>query len=128
MSGIMKLRHSRASIFPEDWPAHRPHYAHGGMIYDASLWTGVGAWAGWNFEPSLSWVLWRRWWWALRTWTERRQFRCKVCGVQCDVAPSDSSFWCSTAVCLEHCPEHDYEYDRDLRGRFCSICSNPEPY
>ncbi len=124
----MKIRHSGTSPFPEDLPAHRPHYAHGRMIYDSSLWTGVGAWEGLSLEPPLSWVLWRRWSWAIRQWALQRKFRCQACGTQCDSAPANSGFWQTTAVCPEHCPEHDFEYDRDQRCRCCITCGKPEDY
>ena len=30
-------------------------------------------------------------------------------------------------VCEEHCPDHDYEYDRDRRGHFCRWCDAQRP-
>jgi hypothetical protein len=48
-------------------------------------------------------------------------FRCKVCGVDCDVAPSDGS----GAICPAHCEDHDYEYERG-EGHRCKHC-NAEP-
>lgn len=39
---------------------------------------------------------------------------CHVCGGRCSVYP--------LAVCYEHCPDHDFEYDKSRRGTFCKIC------
>jgi hypothetical protein len=126
----MKLRKHTTSPFPEDQPHHRPDFRYGANVglYDSSLWTGIGAWGGYSFDPPLSWVLWRRWSWALRNWITRQHFRCRVCGVQCDTAPIDSGFWRSTAVCPVHCEDHDYEYCPDMRERCCIHCGDPLPY
>lgn len=126
----MRLRWDRTSFLASDLPHHRPDYVCGRTVglYDSSLWTGRGHWTGWRFDPPLSWVLWRKWWWGAKSWIRKRPFRCRVCGVQCNVAPLDSGILRSTAVCEEHCPEHDYEYDRDVHGRTCMICGKPEPY
>lgn len=39
---------------------------------------------------------------------DQPDFKCKVCGVECDVAPADNS----GAICPDHCEDHDYIYDR----------------
>jgi hypothetical protein len=35
-------------------------------------------------------------------------FSCRVCGVICPVAPDPPG----RAVCEDHCPDHDYQYDK----------------
>ncbi len=45
-------------------------------------------------------------------------FSCRVCGVQCNVAPPLPD----RAVCEEHCEDHEYEYDPMRRGKFCNHC------
>lgn len=52
-------------------------------------------------------------------------FKCKVCGVQCAIAPSDGS----GAVCPEHCQDHHYQYQRG-DGHRCVTCfaTPPEDY
>jgi len=50
-------------------------------------------------------------------------FTCKVCGKECDCAPDPPD----RAVCPEHCEDHDYEYDRMRRGKFCKHCDEPVP-
>jgi hypothetical protein len=51
------------------------------------------------------------------------EFACKVCGVQCDVAPADGS----GAICPEHCEDHEYEHDSMRGGKFCKHCDAPIP-
>jgi hypothetical protein len=48
-------------------------------------------------------------------------FACHVCGAQCDSAPVDGP-----AVCEEHCPDHDYRYERG-EGHRCITCGSPPP-
>lgn len=43
---------------------------------------------------------------------------CSVCGVLANIYPDPPA----PAFCEEHCPEHDYQYDKWRRGRFCIIC------
>lgn len=50
-------------------------------------------------------------------------FSCRVCGVQCDGAPDPPA----RAVCPECCEDHDYRYERDLRGRYCHHCGQEAP-
>lgn len=50
-------------------------------------------------------------------------FSCCVCGVECDGAPDPPA----RAVCPEHCEDHDYRYERELRGHFCSHCGQEAP-
>lgn len=45
-------------------------------------------------------------------------FGCRVCGVQCAVAPDPPA----RAVCPEHCEDHDYEHDKSRAGSFCIHC------
>lgn len=53
-------------------------------------------------------------------------FSCRVCGVQCAIAPNPPD----RAVCPDHCPDHDYKHDPWRRGKFCTICDVeiPEDY
>ena len=50
-------------------------------------------------------------------------FSCGVCGIQCDIAPDPPA----RAVCPEHCEDHDYEYQRELRGTYCNHCGEQAP-
>lgn len=50
-------------------------------------------------------------------------FKCKVCGVECDTAP----LLPDRPVCPEHCEDHDYEYVRGERGHFCKHCDQQRP-
>ncbi len=54
------------------------------------------------------------------------EFTCKHpgCKIECDSAPADGS----GAICEKHCKEHDYEYDRDRRDRFCKHCDALAPH
>lgn len=80
----------------------------------------------WGFKWRVRVLLWPlRIDWRIRTWWAKRQFACRVCGVQCDMAPADITSWRSTAICPAHCPEHDYDYDSDLRCRACVTCGLP---
>ena len=45
-------------------------------------------------------------------------FSCRVCGDQCAVAPDPPE----RAVCEDHCPDHEYEYDKWRRSHFCKTC------
>lgn len=49
-------------------------------------------------------------------------FACKVCGVECPIAPADGS----GAACEAHCPDHDYEYQRG-EGHHCIHCFKERP-
>ncbi len=51
------------------------------------------------------------------------EFRCRVCGIDCDTAPKPPE----KAVCSAHCEDHDYEYEPELRGRYCTHCSQEAP-
>lgn len=50
-------------------------------------------------------------------------FSCRVCGVQCAIAPDPPA----RAVCPEHCEDHDYEYQRSERGTYCNHCGQQAP-
>lgn len=50
-------------------------------------------------------------------------FSCRVCGVQCVLAPDPPA----RAVCPEHCEDHDYEYQRSERGTYCNHCGQQAP-
>jgi hypothetical protein len=81
-------------------------------------------------------------WWALRLqrckwrWQDRlRQLirmvsghdnsSCSVCRGSVDFYPGNPF---RPSWCYEHCPEHDYAYDRDIHMRACIHCGSPEPY
>jgi hypothetical protein len=50
-------------------------------------------------------------------------FTCRVCGLTCDIAPDPPE----RAVCPEHCEDHDYRYERELRGHYCFHCGEEAP-
>lgn len=50
-------------------------------------------------------------------------FRCHVCGKECDIAPQPPE----RAICEECCEDHEYEYDRGERWKFCAHCGKPIP-
>ncbi len=50
-------------------------------------------------------------------------FSCRVCGVQCDIAPNPPD----RAVCPDHCEDHDYQYDPDVHEKRCIHCDKSEP-
>ena len=54
---------------------------------------------------------------------ERIDFSCRVCGVQCDSAPDPPA----RAVCPDCCEDHDYRYERELRGHYCLSCGQEAP-
>ena len=54
---------------------------------------------------------------------ERIDFTCRVCGIECAIAPDPPA----RAVCPVHCEDHDYRYERDLRGHFCFHCGEEAP-
>jgi hypothetical protein len=51
-------------------------------------------------------------------------FKCKVCGIECPIAPDLPD----RAVCEEHCEDHDYEYIRGERRHACKHCDKERPY
>lgn len=55
--------------------------------------------------------------------TEPIDFTCRVCGKPTDTAPNPPA----RAVCPVHCEDHDYRYERDMRGKFCVHCNDPIP-
>lgn len=56
---------------------------------------------------------------------ERIDFSCRVCGIECDSAPADPL---ARAVCVEHCEDHDYVYDRHRQGKYCLHCDQEQPH
>lgn len=54
---------------------------------------------------------------------ERIDFSCCVCSVQCDSAPDPPA----RAVCPNCCEDHDYRYERELRGTYCFHCGQQAP-
>lgn len=71
----------------------------------------------WKRSRLYRWLAWQRWW-------PKPSFKCRVCGTSLDSAPC----WPFRGTCPEHCPEHDYEYDRDRRERACVHCGELMPY
>ena len=55
---------------------------------------------------------------------ERIDFSCRVCDVQCAIAPDPPE----RAVCPEHCEDHNYVYSREDRGTFCEYCWQEAPH
>lgn len=56
--------------------------------------------------------------------TEKKpEFKCVACGKETEVANIEGPTWCP-----ECCPDHDYEYDRDARARYCKNCGQEPPY
>lgn len=53
----------------------------------------------------------------------KRMFACRKCGTGCDTSPGYGQ-----AICESCCEDHDYKYERDMRGHFCKHCSAPRPY
>jgi hypothetical protein len=51
------------------------------------------------------------------------KFACRVCGVQCPVAPKPPE----RPVCEEHCEDHDYRYAPDFRQHRRIHCDKPAP-
>lgn len=47
---------------------------------------------------------------------------CKVCGKKCDTYHEVHGTYCE-----EHCPDHEYEYDRGERASFCKHCNARRP-
>jgi hypothetical protein len=54
---------------------------------------------------------------------EKIDFSCRVCGVECDGAPDPPA----RAVCPNCCEDHDYRYERELRGHYCIHCGQEAP-
>lgn len=58
--------------------------------------------------------------------------RCRSCGGSRDVLCYDSRglwafFWRKT-YCPQHCPDHDFEYQRDMGEWACDVCGEPAPF
>lgn len=49
-------------------------------------------------------------------------FSCRVCGIQCAIAPDPPE----RAVCPEHCEDHDYVHDPSRAAKFCQHCDQEE--
>ncbi len=54
---------------------------------------------------------------------ETIDFSCRVCGAPCPIAPRPPE----RAVCEEHCPDHDYQYDPWRRAKVCVVCDAQAP-
>lgn len=57
------------------------------------------------------------------TLSQTIDFSCKVCGIQCAIAPDPPE----RAVCPAHCEDHDYVYDPSERGHYCQYCGEEMP-
>ena len=55
---------------------------------------------------------------------EQIDFSCRVCGIQCAIAPDPPG----RAVCEDHCEDHEYIHCPDERGWFCTHCWKEQPY
>lgn len=52
------------------------------------------------------------------------QFACVICGKEtCVLGLHDVR-----GFCCEHCPDHDFEYDRYRTGHFCNVCDAEREY
>ncbi len=49
-------------------------------------------------------------------------FHCHVCGAECS-----TKLLPGVAVCEDHCPDHDYRYERGEGGCFCVTCNQRRP-
>lgn len=54
----------------------------------------------------------------------KTDYSCRECGVECDSAPDPPA----RTICPDCCEDHDYVYERELRGKFCVHCGNPQPF
>lgn len=68
---------------------------------------------------------------AFHRLTNRMMGSCRVCGSSSDVICYDPrglwAFSWRTTYCPAHCPDHDFSYQRDIRGWACDICGEPAP-
>lgn len=76
----------------------------------------------------------RRLWWRIRlhSVTGVLMARCRACGSSKGVLVFDprglwAYFWRNT-YCPEHCPDHDFKYDRGMRRWCCEHCSEDAPH
>jgi hypothetical protein len=64
--------------------------------------------------------------------TNNLMSRCRVCGSSRDVLGYDPrglhAFFRRTTYCPQHCPDHDYAYDRGAHEWCCQICQDPAPH
>lgn len=89
-----------------------------------------------NIEPEWRAKLRNAKFWILhnlhpRTISNRLMGRCRVCGSGKDVLMYDSRsllyYFVRKTYCPEHCPDHDYVYDR-YEGHYCNNCGqSPDP-
>lgn len=63
--------------------------------------------------------------------SDKLLYYCRGCGVECDSHPIEElpngEVVAKQAICHDCCEDHDYEYDRDRRGRFCKHCDHQQP-
>lgn len=50
-------------------------------------------------------------------------FKCRVCGVECPIAPQLPEL----PVCEKHCPDHEYRHEGS-EGKRCIHCFAEEPW
>lgn len=55
--------------------------------------------------------------------SDPRLFVCHLCGVDTNTAPDPPDL----AVCEDCCEDHDYRYEREERGHFCTHCCRRRP-
>jgi hypothetical protein len=53
----------------------------------------------------------------------RIDYACRVCGANTDIAPDPPA----KPICPKCCEDHDYEYQRELRGHYCNHCGEEAP-
>ena len=63
--------------------------------------------------------------------SDKLLFHCRVCGVECHSHPTrelpNGEVEAIQAVCEAHCEDHEYEYLREMRGRYCKHCDKQQP-
>lgn len=73
-------------------------------------------------------------WLRTKLWilTSNMMSRCRVCGGRKDVVCFDPrglwAFPIRKTYCPQHCPDHDFAYQRDHHEWGCEICGEPAPH